>query len=194
MLRRLMPIVLVSCLGAVRGQTPPTFTGISQQDFNTFAFYHTLFAEVTIWQQLAAKEKAEGKDNRGAAHAVKNQAGLTDAEEATLTAVASSSINALEAHRQSVIAVAGQFRKQNPAATQYPPALAQQLQALKDQDLQTIFGAVQQLQAAFGQARFQNLEHYVRTTVSKNVSTGPPMVHYGTPPPLPAPAPAPGKQ
>jgi len=135
---------------------------------------------------MAGTLQAKGRNSSGALHEIKRQAGLTDAEEATLTTIATTCIAAFEAGEKSANAIVTQFMSQNPNGTQMSAALKQQYQAQKGQDLQTVLSAVQQLQTSFGQARFQSLDNYVRTTIAKGVNTAPPVLKYGTPPQTPS--------
>jgi hypothetical protein len=170
-----------------QGQVPVAWSSVSPSTFATGQLYHALFKQVAIFQQMANALQAKGKNNSGALHEVKRRVGLTDAEEAALNTIAATSIAAFEAGEKSANAIVTQFVNQNAKGTPMPTALQQQYQAQKGQDLQAVLSAVQQLQTAFGQARFQILDNYVRTSVAKGVNTTPPELKYGKPSGLQAP-------
>jgi hypothetical protein len=173
-----------------QGTAATAWGAVPPDVFATSQLYHALFKQVVVFQQMASALQSKGKNSSGALHEIKRQAGLTDPEEATLTATATTCITAFEAGEKSANAIVTQFMSQNPKGTQMPAALKQQYQAQKGQDLQSILNSVQQLQTSFGHARFQNLDNYVRTTIAKGVNTTPPVLKYGTPSGLPPQTPA----
>jgi hypothetical protein len=127
------------------------------------------------------RAQSEGKKNSTALHQVKILAGLTDAEEATLTSVATACLAGFDASRQSANALVTQFKAQNPAGTPVPLSLQQQFESFKGQELQGILEAVQQIQTSFGEARFQNLDNYVRSSLAKGIKPGPATLQPGRP-------------
>jgi len=106
----------------------------------------------------------------GTLHAMKFVAPLTDSEETTLIAVAKATEDAIRPNLQSASKLLFQFRSNAPTTVPYPPALVQQVTELKNKSIATVFAAIQQLKTAFGPARFQNLDHYVRTTIADQIT------------------------
>lgn len=192
LIQRLALLSACAALGqeAPAQQVPPAWGAVPPEVFVTSQLYRALFKQVTMLQQMAMRLSTQGKDNKGPLHEVKRQAGLTDAEEATLTTIATTSNAAFEAGEKNASALVAQFMKENAQGTPMPVALHQQVEGQKAQDLQSILNGVQELQAAFGQARFQKLDNYVRTVVAKSTKTGSSVLKQGTPSHLPPGAPA----
>jgi len=156
--------------GSMRAQTAPSYPSISTEDLTTYSIYQRLFEDAVSFQRGIDEFESKGVVGRGALHAVKFVTSLTDSEDATLIAVAKATEDAIRPNLQTVTRLVVQFRSNAPTTVPYPPALVQQVTELKNKSIATVFAAIQQLKTAFGPARFQNLDHYVRTTIADQIT------------------------
>jgi hypothetical protein len=110
-----------------------------------------------MWlQDQAGKAQSQGKDGSGLLHLIKNQAGLTNQEEATLNAVASD-------WRTGDASIQSQV--QTAAAARTPGNPSPSLQSLASQRRQLVLDHLTQLQAALGPGPSYLLDLFVRRTV-----------------------------
>jgi hypothetical protein len=131
--------------------------------------YRTFFSYVTSLEHAADLAAARGSTNSTFRHRVKNDCGLTVAEEASLKAiVADFRLGYADAQAQAAT-ISASF----PAHTALSADARKTLANLKAQIGTSTTSHVQQLQVAFGPQRFQVLDAYVRRTILPGVSVKP---------------------
>jgi hypothetical protein len=130
-----------------------------------FALYDDFFFYVTWLEDVANRKTAQGKDGAGYRSLVRQRAGLTDGEEATLKALAAD-------WRRKNDALTSAVRALRAAGALDTTTQAQQARAKQYEG--NALDHVAQLQAAFGHVRFKLLDVFVRRSAATHAPRGAP--------------------
>jgi len=156
-MRSLMPALLLAAL--LGGALPAPSKTPSQSAYpdSRLLVYDALFFRVTWLEGQANKLASQGKSGAFMRSAIRQQAGLTTQEEASLKAIAADwrgKESAIETASKALIAAGARGPTSAP------------LQNLAQQRKQMIADHINQLQAALGPARFAVLDGYATSTAN----------------------------
>jgi uncharacterized protein involved in type VI secretion and phage assembly len=158
--------MLICCLcNAASAQTAPPAP--AQRLPSDTVLYHFFFAKVAKLQGMAAQQAAKGITTGAARHQIKNDAQLTDAEEASLNAITANYRSGFAAIHKQISTLAARNARPLPATVR------QQLATLTQQRDQLVADHIQQINTAFGPVRFQVLDAYVRKSILPKVQIAP---------------------
>ncbi len=149
-------LVLAALLGAGL-PAPSQAQGQSTYPDSRLLVYDSLFFRVMWLEGQANKLVSQGKNDAFMRSAIRQQAGLTSQEEASLKAIAAdwrANESAIETASKALIA----------AGARGPTSAS--LQSLAQQRKQMIADHINQLQTAFGPARFAVLDGYATSTAN----------------------------
>jgi hypothetical protein len=145
-------VLLAVVASLASGQNPPTNNGKPIPDYVLYNFF---FFHVTWADRQAGKMASRGMDDAIYRTLVRREVGLTAKEEAMVKAIAAdwrqkdsqllTALTAIQAARASGV-----------------QANSQEVQNLESQRIQTVRDHISQLQAGFGNMRFQVLDAFVR--------------------------------
>ena len=142
---------------------------LSPEDSVTTKDYLAFFGEFSSREKLADDVAAHGKDDRGSRHHYKNLFALTDAQEAGMKAAIKQCTTQLAKLQKDRAQVMNQIRAQTSNGKSASQDLGQQLSQMYSTYLQTVLSCLPQIKSAVGDAAFQRLDQYVRTTMPQHL-------------------------
>ncbi len=146
-------------------------TPTQQQDFNTYRLYHQFFSRVDTATRMTDRARAVGKDPYPrAGKMIQNQIGLSDQEYEIVQTITMDCYGKLRASRAQLKSAFQAFRTAHPNDP-VPQDLKQQRLQSMQQWQQTVFDHMAQLRASLGDARFQQLDQWVRTSMHSSAPT-----------------------
>jgi hypothetical protein len=147
------PVLLAFVAPFAFGQNPPTANGNPIPDY---VLYDAFLFRVTWADSQAGKMASQGIDDTFYRTLIRRQVGLTTNEEAMLKAIAAD-WRRTDSQIQTAI---------QAARASGTPATSQEVQNLESQRIQTVRDHISQLQAGFGNMRFEVLDAFVRRSAT----------------------------
>jgi hypothetical protein len=147
------PVLLAIAGSLAFGQNPPTNYGKPIPDY---VLYDSFLFRVTWADRQASKMASQGIDDTFYRTLIRRQVGLTTNEEAMLKAIAADWRRADSQIQKAIQA----------ARASGVPATSQGVQNLRSQRIQTVRDHIGQLQAGFGNMRFEVLDAFVRRSAT----------------------------
>lgn len=158
--------VVLLCISAYCQLTPA-----QQQDFTTYRLYDEFFSRVQTVGRMHDRAEAQGKDRlHTGGKIIQNQIGLNDDEYKAVRTVAADCRSQLIGNIAQVKGAFQAFRASHPNDPVPDDLKIQRFQS-GQQRKRIVFHHVAELRARLGDARFQQLDQWVRTSMHSSATT-----------------------